>query len=59
MLEVSINKYISDSGFCSRREADKLIKQFRVEINGSIAPKGNRANNLPVVFIILTNLVKK
>ncbi|UXI01991.1 23S rRNA pseudouridine(2604) synthase RluF [Photobacterium sp. TY1-4] len=31
---VRLNKYISDSGFCSRREADKLIDQGRVTING-------------------------
>jgi 23S rRNA pseudouridine2604 synthase len=47
----SINKYISDSGFCSRREADKLIEQFRVEINGSIALKGNRVMDGDVVTI--------
>jgi len=34
---VQINKYISSSGFCSRREADKLILQGRVSINGNIA----------------------
>lgn len=28
-----LNKYISDTGFCSRREADKLIEQQRVTIN--------------------------
>ncbi|GGB05229.1 pseudouridine synthase [Agarivorans gilvus] len=32
--EKRLNKYISDSGFCSRREADKLIEQQRVTING-------------------------
>ncbi len=34
--QVSLNKYISSSGFCSRREADKLIDQARVTINGEI-----------------------
>jgi 23S rRNA pseudouridine2604 synthase/16S rRNA pseudouridine516 synthase len=29
-----LNKFISDSGFCSRREADKLVEQGRVSING-------------------------
>jgi pseudouridine synthase len=29
-----LNKFISDSGFCSRREADKLIEQGQVTING-------------------------
>jgi 23S rRNA pseudouridine2604 synthase len=31
---IQINKYISNAGFCSRREADKLIDQLRVTING-------------------------
>lgn len=31
---IQINKYISNSGFCSRREADKLIDDLRVTING-------------------------
>ncbi len=41
-MEVSLNKYISESGFCSRREADKYIEQCRVTINGLDANKGNR-----------------
>ncbi len=35
-----VNKYISASGFCSRREADKLIDQARVTINGELVLKG-------------------
>ncbi|MFD2247797.1 pseudouridine synthase [Pontibacter ruber] len=31
-----LNKYISDTGFCSRREADELIEQGRVTVNGKI-----------------------
>jgi 23S rRNA pseudouridine2604 synthase len=50
-MDTSINKYISDSGYCSRREADKLIEQFRVEINGSLALKGNRVKAGDVVTI--------
>jgi 23S rRNA pseudouridine2604 synthase len=34
--KISLNKYISASGFCSRREADKLIEQARVTINGEL-----------------------
>ena len=41
-MEVSLNKYISESGYCSRREADKYIEQCRVTINGQDANKGNR-----------------
>ncbi len=35
-----LNKYISESGLCSRREADDLIDQQRVTMNGEIASKG-------------------
>ena len=41
-MDISLNKYISDSGFCSRREADKYIEDCRVTINGIDAHKGNR-----------------
>ena len=36
-----LNKYISDSGFCSRREADHLIAAGRVSLNGRRAGIGN------------------
>ncbi|MBX2845965.1 MAG: 23S rRNA pseudouridine(2604) synthase RluF [Saprospiraceae bacterium] len=39
---VSLNKYIADTGVCSRREADKLIKAGKVKINGRLAISGNR-----------------
>ena len=29
-----LNKHISDSGFCSRREADRLVAEGRVTVNG-------------------------
>ncbi|MFD2369085.1 23S rRNA pseudouridine(2604) synthase RluF [Brevibacillus sp. GCM10020057] len=38
-----INKYISETGFCSRREADKLIEAKRVTINGKLAELGSTA----------------
>lgn len=41
-MDKSLNKYISETGFCSRRDADKYIDQGRVTINESIAIKGNR-----------------
>jgi pseudouridine synthase len=39
-----LNKYISDSGFCSRRHADKLIEQQRVTINGLIPELGTKVH---------------
>ena len=40
--QIGLNKYISSSGFCSRREADKLIEQARVTINGELVLPGAR-----------------
>lgn len=39
---IRLNKFISDSGFCSRREADKLIDSNRVTINGIIPELGTK-----------------
>jgi 23S rRNA pseudouridine2604 synthase len=38
-----LNKAISDSGFCSRRQADKFIEQGRVTINDKETILGDRA----------------
>ncbi len=35
-----LNKYISSSGYCSRRHADQLIEQGKVKINGEVAGLG-------------------
>lgn len=43
--EVRLNKYISETGFCSRREADKLIEQGRVKIDGVKATTGMKVSN--------------
>lgn len=40
MEEIRINKYLSQCGFCSRREADRLLEEGRVEINGQCALVG-------------------
>lgn len=37
-----INKFLSEVGYCSRREADKLIEAGRVTINGVIPEKGTK-----------------
>lgn len=39
---ISLNKFISDTGYCSRREADELITAGRVLINNKPARLGNR-----------------
>ena len=39
---VRINKFLSESGFCSRREADRLIEQGSVTINGIVPEMGTK-----------------
>lgn len=48
---ISLNKYISESGLCSRRDADKLIEAGRVKINETIARKGNRVTITDKVYL--------
>lgn len=58
-MSTSLNKYISESGFCSRREADKFIEECRVTINGRDADKGNRVEDGDIVKIDGEPLKKK
>ena len=39
---IRINKFLSEIGYCSRREADKLIEQGRVRINGEVPLLGTK-----------------
>lgn len=40
--EVRLNKYLSEAGICSRREADRLIEAGRVLVDGHPAVTGQR-----------------
>jgi 23S rRNA pseudouridine2604 synthase len=42
LTKIRINKYLSDAGICSRREADRLIEAGQVTINGCRAKAGDR-----------------
>ncbi|CAH1226285.1 Dual-specificity RNA pseudouridine synthase RluF [Paenibacillus auburnensis] len=46
-----INKFISETGYCSRREADKLVESGRVTINGERAVLGSQASTGDKVLI--------
>ena len=37
-----LNKFIADSGYCSRREADRLIEEGRVQVDGRTGSLGDR-----------------
>lgn len=40
-----LNKFIAETGFCSRREADKFIENGRVTINGIVPELGTKVSN--------------
>ena len=40
--QLRINKYLSSIGYCSRREADRLIEQGKITIDGHIALVGEQ-----------------
>ena len=42
MEQIRLNKYLAQCGVCSRREADKLIEQGRVLVNGQVAAVGQQ-----------------
>ncbi len=46
-----INKFLSEAGYCSRREADKLIETGRVTINGVVPEMGTKIGNDDVVSV--------
>jgi len=43
-MTIRINKYLSESGYCSRRAADRLIEEGKVTINGEIPELGTKVN---------------
>ena len=49
--KIRINKYLSEAGFCSRREADSLIQNGRVTVEGHKAEPGERITADTVVFV--------
>lgn len=48
---IRINKYLSEIGFCSRREADNLIANGRIIINNIQAELGQKINFNDKIFI--------
>ncbi len=50
-MDIRLNKYISSSGYCSRREVDKYIENGNVTINGRVAKMGDKVTGNEVVKI--------
>jgi 16S rRNA U516 pseudouridylate synthase RsuA-like enzyme len=51
MSGIRINKFIRETGFFSRREADKAIEDGRVTINKKTAKTGAMVNELDLVHL--------
>ena len=41
-MKMVLQKYIADSGYCSRRKAEELIKKKKVKVNSEIASPGKK-----------------
>jgi 23S rRNA pseudouridine2604 synthase len=57
-----LNKAIAESGYCSRREADKLIEQGRVKVNGITAELGLKVSDADEISVngkVINKKVKK
>jgi len=50
-MEIRINKYLSEAGYCSRREADRLILRGIVLINGEAAVIGSKVTEKDIVTV--------
>jgi 23S rRNA pseudouridine2604 synthase len=51
MEVIRLNKFISNSGLCSRREADKLIEDGRVYVNGMKCTSGHQVGPKDLVEV--------
>ncbi|MCK5387888.1 MAG: 23S rRNA pseudouridine(2604) synthase RluF [Candidatus Izimaplasma sp.] len=50
-METRINKYLSEAGFCSRREADRLIDSNRITVNDELPEKGRKVTEKDIVRV--------
>ena len=42
--KIRVNKFLSESGYCSRRKADKMIEDGRIKINGILCVMGEKVS---------------
>lgn len=50
-MEIRLNKYLSDAGVCSRREADRLIESGKVTVDGKRAEMGMKVTEHQIVCV--------
>ena len=51
MEKTRINKYLSEVGFCSRREADKMLEQGRITVNGAVPEMGTKVSEEDEILV--------
>lgn len=49
--EIRLNKYLSQSGICSRREADRLIEEGKVTVDGQTALTGMKVRSTQSITV--------
>lgn len=59
LTSIRINKYLSEAGICSRREADRLIQSGRVSVNGRVVCPGDRVMDGEEVYVDGKRAVKE
>lgn len=51
MEGIRIHKIMADSGYCSRRKAELLIKQGKVKLNGHPVKLGDKAGYRDIITV--------
>lgn len=57
--QIRLNKFLSDAGFCSRREGDRLVEQGKVFVNGVRAVMGQKVTLTDVVQVDGQNVLRE
>lgn len=57
--KVRLNKYLSEAGICSRREADRLTEQGKVVVNGVVAAMGMKVSAEDEIYVNGKNIGTK
>lgn len=50
-MQTRINKYLSEVGFCSRREADRMLEQGRITVNGQMPEMGTKVSEEDEILV--------
>ncbi|MEK6452171.1 MULTISPECIES: 23S rRNA pseudouridine(2604) synthase RluF [unclassified Myroides] len=50
-VQTRLNKYLSEVGYCSRREADRLIEEGRITVNGVVPEMGLKVSEDDVIRV--------